>query len=40
MSSTNDAFLMVQEGKADAVATATSFARLYIDANEAAASPW
>ena len=34
VSSTNDAFLMVQEGKADAVATATSFARLYIDANE------
>lgn len=34
VSSTNDAFLMVQEGKADAVATATFFARLYIDANE------
>lgn len=34
VSSTNDAFLMVQEGKADAVATATAFARLYIDANE------
>lgn len=33
-SSTNDAFLMVTEGKADAVITATSFARLYIDANK------
>ena len=34
VSSTNDAFLMVQEGKADVVVTATAFARLYIDANE------
>jgi polar amino acid transport system substrate-binding protein len=34
VSSTNDAFLMVTEGKADAVVTATAFARLYIDANK------
>lgn len=33
VSSTNDAFMMVTEGKADAVITATSFARLYIEAN-------
>ena len=33
-SSTNDAFMMVTEGKADAVVTATNFARLYIDANK------
>jgi len=33
VSSTNDAFLMVTEGKADAVVTATGFARLYIEAN-------
>ena len=33
VSSTNDAFMMVTEGKADAVVTATSFARLYIQAN-------
>ncbi len=34
VSSTNDAFMMVSEGKADAVITATAFARLYIDANK------
>ena len=33
VSSTNDAFMMVSEGKADAVITATSFARMYIAAN-------
>ena len=33
VSSTNDAFLMVSSGKADAVITATAFARLYLDAN-------
>ncbi len=33
VSSTNDAFMMVSEGKADAVITATAFARLYIEAN-------
>ena len=34
VSSTNDAFLMVSEGKADAVITAVGFARLYIEANK------
>ena len=34
VSSTNDAFMMVSEGKADAVVTATAFARLYIEANK------
>ena len=33
VSSTNDAFLMVSTGKADAAITATAFARLYIEAN-------
>lgn len=33
VSSTNDAFMMVTEGKADAVVTANAFARLYIEAN-------
>ena len=34
VSATTDGFLMVQEGKADAVITAVSTAQLYIDANE------
>ena len=34
VSATTDGFLMVQEGKADAVITAVSTARLYIEANE------
>ena len=33
VSSTNDAFMMVSENKADAVITANAFARLYIEAN-------
>lgn len=34
VSATTDGFLMVQEGKADAIITATTIAELYIEANE------
>lgn len=34
VSATTDGFLMVQEGKADAVITATTTAQLYLDAND------
>ena len=34
VSATTDGFLMVQEGKADAVITAKTTAELYLDAND------